>query len=104
MTPDIDSNEPDEMARLLRERLPRHQAPARLRGSVADALDPPRRRRPSLWLAPALSALATAMVMLLWLAPLLPRPSPDQLPPLSRARGAGLAPPAFQAGLEPGHV
>ena len=60
MTPDIDGNEPDEIARLLRERLPRHQAPTRLRASVGDALDPPRRRRPSLWLAPALSALATA--------------------------------------------
>ena len=85
MTPDIGGNEPDEMARLLRERLPRHQAPARLRVSVAEALDPPRRRRPSLWLAPGLSALATAMVMLLWLAPSLPRSGPDQLQRLSRA-------------------
>jgi hypothetical protein len=86
MTNDIDSNGPDEIARLLRERLPRHQAPAGLRVSVVEALDPPdARRRPSLWLAPALSALATAMVMLLWLAPVLPRSSPDQMQRLSRA-------------------
>ena len=47
MTPDIDGNEPDEMARLLRERLPRHQASARLRGSVADALADEHEVRPS---------------------------------------------------------
>ena len=76
MTTDIDDHggEPDEIARFLRERLTRHQAPARLRVSVVEALSPPEgRRRPSLWLPPALSALATAMVMLLWLAPALPR-------------------------------
>lgn len=86
MTSDIDGNRDDEVGQLLRERLPRHQAPARLRVSVVDALDPPEpRRRPSLWLAPALSALATAMVMVLWLAPSLPRSSPDSIQRLSRA-------------------
>jgi hypothetical protein len=86
MTNDIDSNGPDEIARLLRERLPRHPAPAGLRASVVEALDPPDgRRRPSLWIPPALSALATAMVMVLWLAPALPRSSPDQMQRLSRA-------------------
>lgn len=86
MTNEIGGNEPDDITRLLRERLPRHQAPAGLRVSVVEALDPPKgRRRPSLWLAPALSALATAMVMLLWLAPALPRSTPDQMERLSRA-------------------
>src|SRR5262247_2889726 len=86
MTNDAQGNGGDEVGQLLRERLARHQAPPRLRVSVADALDPPEpRRRPSLWLAPALSALATAMVMLLWLAPLLPRSSPDPIQRLSRA-------------------
>ena len=104
MTPDIDGNEPDEIARLLRERLPRHQAPTRLRASVGDALDPPRRRRPSLWLAPALSALATAMVMLLWLAPALPRSSPDQLQRLSRAVVSEYARAVFADEVNPGAV
>jgi hypothetical protein len=104
MTPDIDGNEPDEMARLLRERLPRHQAPSRLRASVVDALDPPSRRRPSLWLAPALSALATAMVMLLWLAPSLPHSSPDQLQRLSRAVVSEYARAVFAEEVNPGAV
>jgi hypothetical protein len=86
MTTDIDSDGPDEITRLLRERLPQHQAPAGLRVSVTAALDPlTGRHGPSLWLAPALSALATAMVMLLWLAPALPRSTPDQMERLSRA-------------------
>ena len=78
--------EPDEIARLLRENLRRHQAPARLRVAVVEALNPPEgRRRPSLWLPPALSALATVMVMVLWLIPALPRPGADPLQLLSRA-------------------
>jgi hypothetical protein len=88
MTTDIDDHggEADEIARLLRERLTRHQAPAHLRVSVVETLSPPgARRRPSLWLPPALSALATAMVMLLWLAPALPRSGGDPLQLLSRA-------------------
>ena len=59
MTTNIDDHggEPDEIARLLRERLTRHQAPAHLRVSVVETLSPPEaRRRPSLWLPPALSA------------------------------------------------
>ena len=74
MTNDIDDHggEPDEIARFLRERVARHQAPTRLRAAVVETLSPSEgRRRPSLWLPPALSALATAMVMLLWLAPVL---------------------------------
>jgi hypothetical protein len=90
MTTNIDNHggEPDEIARLLRERLTRYQAPARLRVSVVEALSPPEgRRRPSLWLAPALSALATAMVILilLWLVPALSRSGNDPLQLLSRA-------------------
>jgi hypothetical protein len=89
MTTDINDHggEADEIARLLRERLTRHQAPASLRVSVVQTLSPPeaRRRRPSLWLPPALSALATVMVMLLWLAPALPRSGGDPLQLLSRA-------------------
>jgi hypothetical protein len=83
---DDQGGEPEEIARLLRDRLTRHQAPARLRMSVVETLSPPEsRRRPSLWLPPALSALATAMVMLLWLAPALPRSGSNPLQMLSRA-------------------
>src|SRR3990172_11631182 len=88
MTTNIDDHggEPDEIAQLRRGRLTRHQAPARLRVSVAQSLSPPEgRRRPSLWLPPALSALATAMVMLLWLVHALPRSGGDPLQLLSRA-------------------
>jgi hypothetical protein len=88
MTINIDDQggEPDEIAQLLRRRLTRHQAPASLRVSVVQSLSPPEgRRRPSLWLAPALSALATVMVMLLWLAPALPRAGSNPLQLLSRA-------------------
>ena len=88
MTNDIDSHggEPDEITRLLRERVRRHAAPARLRVAVAEALSPSERdRRPVLWLPPALAALATAMVMLLWFLPALPRPGADALQTLSRA-------------------
>ena len=88
MTNDIEEHggEPDEMGRLLRERVTRHRAPARLRSTVVASLYPSgERRRPALWLAPALSALATAMVMVLWLVPALPRPGGDALQMLSRA-------------------
>jgi len=87
MTTDINDHggEADDIARLLRERLPRHQAPASLRVSVVQALNPPEGRpRPSLWLAPALSALVTAMVMLLLMLPALPGSGPDPLQLLSR--------------------
>lgn len=105
MTNEINGSEPDEIARLLRERLPRHQAPARLRVSIVEALDPPKsRRRPSLWLPPALSALATAMVMLLWLAPALPRSTPDQIQRLSRAVMSEYARAVFSGEVSPDPV
>jgi hypothetical protein len=77
----------DEEARWLRARLPRHPAPAALRVSIVQALSPAPRPRPWLrWLSPAASALATALVMLLWLAPSLPTLTPaDPLRPIMRA-------------------
>jgi hypothetical protein len=73
-----------EVSRLLRERLPRHPAPARLRAAVLEAIEPePRAKRWRMWLAPALSAAATAMVAAIVLAPRLPvtptAPEPLQL-------------------------
>ena len=102
MTTDIGGSEPDDITRLLRDRLPRHQAPAHVRASVVEAFDPPdSRRRPSLWLPPALSALATAMVMLLWLAPALPRSTPDQMERLSRAVMSEYARAVFTGDVSP---
>lgn len=77
-----------ELGRLLRERLPRHPAPPVLRAAVVQALMPDRPRRPgwALWLPPACSAVATALVMLLVLAPSLPTaPGADPVQFVTRA-------------------
>ena len=76
------------MGRLLRERLPRHPAPPALRAAVVEALMPERARQPwwGLWLPPAFSAVATAMIMLLFLAPSLPSaPGADPVQLVTRA-------------------
>jgi anti-sigma factor RsiW len=81
-------DERGEFGQALRERLPRHPAPARLRSSLARSLAaaPGRRAGTPLWLAPATSALAGALVAVLWLAPSLPTTAPpDPLRPLARA-------------------
>ena len=64
------------VGRLLRERLPRHSAPPVLRATVAEALmpDSPRRSWWGAWLSPAVSSVATALLMLLYLVPSLPSP------------------------------
>ena len=74
-TEQIDGQEDDGgVGRLLRERLTRHPAPAMLRAAVREALEPRAPRQPwwMLWGAPAATAVATALVMLLWIAPSLP--------------------------------
>ncbi len=66
----------EAVGRRLRAELPRYTAPARLRAAVLGTA-PPRRRLP--WLAPAVSALATAAVLVLGFLPMLPtagRPDP----------------------------
>lgn len=71
----IDGLEDDGgVGRLLRERLTRHPAPAMLRAAVRETLEPRAARQPRwmLWGAPAATAVATALVMLLWIAPSLP--------------------------------
>jgi hypothetical protein len=66
------SDSSDEtLGRRLASELPRHAAPARLRAAILDAAAP-RAAKPA-WLVPALSALATAMVLALAFLPLLPR-------------------------------
>ena len=76
-----------EMTRVLRARLTRHPAPPELRRAVMQALEPaPRRAWWTPWFAPALSALATAMVMAAWMAQSQPTSLVgDALQPLARA-------------------
>lgn len=83
-----------EMGRLLRERLPRHPATPVLRAAVAEALmlDGAPRSWWVFWLPPACSAVATALVMLLWIAPSLPSAPPvDPAQLVARAVLAGHA-------------
>jgi anti-sigma factor RsiW len=62
----------DELVgRRLATELPRYEAPARLRVAIGEAAAPPRRR--PRWLAPVVSAAATAMVLALLALPVLPR-------------------------------
>jgi hypothetical protein len=69
-----DGEDEGGIGRLLRERLPRHPAPPVLRAAVVESLMPGRTRQPwwMLWLPPGCAAVATALVMLLWIAPSLP--------------------------------
>jgi hypothetical protein len=69
-SPDSD----DALGARLRTELRRYAAPAYLRGSLAQAAEPPR-ARPS-WLAPTLAAAATALVLVLVSIPFLPRMVP----------------------------
>ena len=69
---DRPSDSSDEaLGRRLAAELPRHAAPARLRAAIVEAAGPRPGRAP--WLAPALSAVATALVLVLAFLPMLPR-------------------------------
>ena len=89
MATERDEREDDGgIGRLLRERLPRHRTPPVLRAAVTEALMPAPSRRPrwGSWLAPACASVATALAMLLWLAPSLPRaPAIDSAQLVERA-------------------
>lgn len=80
----LDSGEEARFRRLLAERLTRYAAPTRLREAIVATITP---RRRSWGIAPAvLSALATALVMVLVGLPLLPRSvQPDSLQPIVNA-------------------
>ncbi|MEX2221541.1 MAG: hypothetical protein WEG40_07060 [Candidatus Rokuibacteriota bacterium] len=90
MANDVNGEHEDDggMGRLLRERLPRHPAPPVLRAAVVETLMPGRPRQSwwGSWLPPAFSAVATAMIMLLYLAPSLPSaPGTDPVQLVTRA-------------------
>ena len=74
MSPDWPDLSDDGLSRRLQADLPRYAAPPGLRGTIVGAARP--RRRTTVWLAPAVSALATAMVLVLVGLTWLPRTLP----------------------------
>jgi hypothetical protein len=66
-SPDSD----DALGARLRTELRRYSAPAYVRGTIAQGAEPPRAR--PVWLAPALAAAATALLLVLATIPFLPR-------------------------------
>lgn len=74
----------EALGRRLATELPRHQAPPALRSAILAGSTPAPAR--SWWFAPALSAAATALVLVLFFLPLLPRIVPaDPVERLTRA-------------------
>jgi hypothetical protein len=76
MTPDDQISDSDQqLGRRLAAELPRYTAPASLRIAIVQATEPTASRRPA-WLSPLLAAAATAMVLALFMLPVLPRLQP----------------------------
>jgi hypothetical protein len=71
MTGRYDELSDEELGRRLAAELPRRTAPAHLRRAILGAT--PARTPRMAWITPAVSALATALVMVLFLVPTLPR-------------------------------
>lgn len=77
MTPGDRLPDPDEqLGRRLAAELPRYTAPASLRIAIVQAVEPAPSRRPA-WLSPLLAAAATAMVLAMFMLPVLPRIQPS---------------------------
>jgi hypothetical protein len=88
MSDELEDQYPDDarLGRLLRERLPRYPPPAHLRAAIVQDVGAARRRPwAPRWAPPAVAALATAMIMILWIAPSLPTPSSDPVRLLANA-------------------
>jgi len=84
MTETFGDQSDETLSRRLATELPRHVAPARLRAAIVEASAP--RPARTWWLAPALSAAATALVLALFFVPMLPRITPqDPVQRLARA-------------------
>lgn len=84
MSERLSDSSDEALGRRLATDLPRYAAPARLRAAIIQAAAP--RPRTAVWLAPALSALATAAVLVLVFLPTLPRILPaDPTEPLVRS-------------------
>jgi hypothetical protein len=66
----------EHLGRRLAAELPRYAAPASLRIAIVQATEPAPSRRPA-WLSPLLAAAATAMVLAMFMLPMLPRLQPS---------------------------
>ena len=73
MTDELRRPDDDALGRRLAAELPRYTAPARLRVSIVEAADRPRR---PVWLVPLITAAATALALALFMIPVLPRITP----------------------------
>ena len=73
MSNELSGADDEALGRRLASELPRYTAPSRLRVSIVNAADRP--RRPA-WLAPFVAAAATALTFALFLLPVLPRIAP----------------------------
>ena len=70
MSDELTGPDDDALGRRLASELPRYTAPARLRVSLVQATDRPRR---PMWLGPLVAAAATALALVLFMLPVLPR-------------------------------
>jgi hypothetical protein len=70
MSDELRGSDDDALGRRLASELPRYTAPARLRVAIVAAADRPRR---PVWLAPLIAAAATALALVLFMLPVLPR-------------------------------
>jgi len=70
MSDELRGPDDDALGRRLASELPRYSAPARLRVSLVEATDRPRR---PMWLGPLVAAAATALALVLFMLPVLPR-------------------------------
>ena len=70
MSDELRGPDNDALGRRLASELPRYTAPARLRVSLVEATDRPRR---PMWLGPLVAAAATALALVLFMLPVLPR-------------------------------
>jgi hypothetical protein len=70
MSDELRGPEDDALGRRLAAELPRYTAPARLRVGIVETTDRPRR---PVWLGPLVAAAATALALVLFMLPVLPR-------------------------------
>ena len=73
MTDELRGPDEDALGRRLAADLPRYTAPARLRVSIVETADRPRR---PVWLMPLITAAATTLALVLFMLPVLPRIAP----------------------------
>jgi hypothetical protein len=74
MSTGVSGSDDDALGRRLASELPRYTAPARLRSGIA-AAGSPLSRRPA-WMSPLIAAAATALALVLFMLPVLPRIEP----------------------------